>query len=105
MYSFHRSILDYIRKLKGMPRFIVKKDLTFNSYKRSLCNQNETVTQMKLFRSSNHNVKTVLQSKVSLSCFDNKRYILDDEVTTLAYGHCHIDVNNVLKDCINNVCK
>ena len=102
MYSFRWSILDYVMKLKGIPTAIVKKELTFNSYKQSLYNQNETVTKMKLFRSNNHNVKTVLQSKVSLSCFDDKRYILDDGVTTLAHGHYRIDV---LKDCIDNECK
>ena len=102
MYSFRWSILDYIMKLKGIPTAIVEKELTFNSYKQSLYNQNETVTQMKLFRSNNHNVKTVLQSKISLSCFDDKRYILDDGVTTLAHGHYHIDV---LKDCSDNECK
>ena len=25
--------------------------------------------------------------KISLSCFDNKRYVLDDEIHTLAYFH------------------
>ena len=58
MYSFRWSILDYIMKLKGISTAIVEKELTFNSYKQSLHNQNETVTKMKLFRSNNHNVKT-----------------------------------------------
>ena len=26
-------------------------------------------------------------NKISLSCFDDKRYVLDDGINTLAYGH------------------
>ena len=104
MYSFRWSLLDYIMKLKGIPTAIVQKELTFGKYKQSLLNQKETVTEMKLFRSNNHHVTTVLQSKVSLSCFDDKRYILHDGVTTLAHGHYAIDVNNVLNNCIDSVC-
>ena len=42
---------------------------------------------MKTIRSHNHNIKSSEITKCSLSCFDNKRYILKDGITTLAYGH------------------
>ena len=38
-------------------------------------------------KSHNHNIKSYAITKYSLSCFDNKRYILEDGITTLAYGH------------------
>ena len=104
MYAF-LSEDSVVKKLKGIPSSIVKMWLTFEHYKQCLMEQSKTVTQMKLFRSNNHHVTTKLQSKISLSCFDDKRYILDDGITTLAHGHCQIDVDNVLRDCINHVCK
>ena len=30
-------------------------------------------------------------NKIALSCFDDKRYILDDTVSSLAYGHYSLD--------------
>ena len=38
-------------------------------------------------KSKNHNLGTYETNKISLSCFDDKRYILKDGVNTLAYGH------------------
>ena len=32
-------------------------------------------------------VDGVAVCKISLSCFDNKKYLLDDGVSSLAYGH------------------
>ena len=45
---------------------------------------------MKTIRSHKHNIKSSEITKCSLSCFDNKRYILKDGITTLAYGHYEI---------------
>ena len=42
---------------------------------------------MTSIKSHNHNIKGYDITKCSLSCFDNKRYILKDKITTLAYGH------------------
>ena len=40
-----------------------------------------------MFRSTNHVLQTVEMTKLCLCAFDDKRYILDDGVHTLAYGH------------------
>ena len=37
--------------------------------------------------SKNHNLGTYETKKRSLSCFDDKQYILKNEINTLAYGH------------------
>ena len=42
---------------------------------------------MKVIKSHKHIIKSCEITKWSLSCFDNKRYILEDRITTLAYGH------------------
>ena len=38
-------------------------------------------------KSFNHRMYTYESNKISLSAFDHKRYILDDGINTLAYGH------------------
>ena len=37
--------------------------------------------------SKNHNLRAYESNKRSLSCFDDKRYILKNRINTLAYGH------------------
>ena len=40
---------------------------------------------MKTIQSELHKIGTYEVCKISLSCFDNKRYILDDVINTLTY--------------------
>ena len=42
---------------------------------------------MKIIKPFNHRMYTYEINKVSLSAFDDKRYILADGINTLAYGH------------------
>jgi len=46
-----------------------------------------TNAKFRIFRSNNYVVNTVEMNKLCLCAFDDKRYILDDVVHTLAYGH------------------
>ena len=43
--------------------------------------------------SKKHKIYTQESNKISLSCFHDKRYILDDGINTLAYGHKDIPKN------------
>ena len=40
---------------------------------------------MKRIQSEKHKLETHEFDKISLSCFDDKRYVLDDEIYTLSY--------------------
>ena len=42
---------------------------------------------IKRIQSKLHGIGTYDVCKISLSCFDDKRYVLDDGVNTLAYFH------------------
>ena len=46
---------------------------------------------MKRIQAKKHKIGTYEIDKISLSCFDDKRFALDDGVHTLAYFHkdCH----------------
>ena len=52
-----------------------------------LFNKKMTRHEMKRIQSKLHRIGTYNVSKISLSYFDNKRYILDDGINSLAYSH------------------
>ena len=46
--------------------------------------------KMNTIRNSNHKLGSCELNKVPLSCFDDKRYIHENGITSYAYGHCKI---------------
>ena len=59
----------------------------FNKFKDFLFNEKIIGYKMKRIQSKKHKLGTYEINKISLSCFDNKRYVLDDGIRTLAYFH------------------
>ena len=51
----------------------------------------------KEFKLKKHKIEAYKIDKISLSCFDDKRYVSDDGIHTLAYFHK--DSNNFKKNC------
>ena len=43
--------------------------------------------KMKIIKSENHEIYSQEINKKSLSCFDDKRYILSNGIDSYAYGH------------------
>ena len=43
--------------------------------------------KMKRIQAKKHKIGTYEINKISLSCFDDKRHVLDDGIHTLAYFH------------------
>ena len=43
--------------------------------------------KMRRIQSKKHKIGTYEIKKISLSCFNNKRFVLDDGIHTLAYFH------------------
>ena len=43
--------------------------------------------KMKRILSEKQNIGSYLLNKVSLSCYDDKKFILNDGINSLAYGH------------------
>ena len=75
------------KKLKGIKKCVVKKKIHFEHYKQCLFNGKDHYATMVKFHSKLHKVTTVEQVKKSLSRYDDKRYILDDGISTRAHGH------------------
>ena len=59
----------------------------FNKFKNVLFNKKIIRHKMKRIQSKKHKLGTYEIDKISLSCFDDKRYVLDDGIYTLSYFH------------------
>ena len=82
MYSLISSDDRKINKAKG-----VNKKLKHREYLDVLFNKKVVRHSMKRIQSKLHDIGTYVVFKISLSCFDDKRYVLDDGMHTLAYFH------------------
>ena len=79
---------------KGIKRDYLKKNVTHADYVRCIRSQvSKYQQQMATFnciRSKKHQLSSYEITKVGLCCYDNKRHILNDGVTSLSYGHYKI---------------
>ena len=60
-------------------------------YKEVLPNNEQLHHQMKTISSQKHQLGSYEINKVSLSCFNDKRYIHNNGITSYAYGHYKIE--------------
>ena len=63
----------------------------FNEFKDVLFNKEIIRHNMKRLQAKKHKIGTYEMNKISLSCFDDKKFILDNGIHTLAYSYAHID--------------
>ena len=106
MYSVHHDevikkeeVLEYTRKAKGTKKNIVQQQLRREQYKEVLFEKRKYGHTMNVLRSRGHRIYGEELNKVSLCGFDSKRYICEDGVTTLAYGHK--DLNSIKNYILN----
>ena len=59
----------------------------FNEFKDTLFNKKVVRHKMKRIKSKKHKIGTYEVNKISFSCFDNKRFVLNDGIHALAYYH------------------
>ena len=79
-------------RCKGTPKSSMELYVRHENYLRCLFHNyaGENMRQnvdVNMIRSKDHDLFSIKTSKVSLSCNDSKRYILRDNIHTLAYGH------------------
>ena len=79
----------------------------FNKFKDVLFNKKIIRHKMKRIQSKKHKLGTYEIDKISLSCFDDKRYVLDDGIYMLAYFHKDsvTSCKEIQKDCDKKDCK
>lgn len=75
---------------KGIKKTFVKHHINHSDFVKTLESKRATRAEFLSFASKNHRIKTVEIKKVGLSAYDDKRYILDDGMSSYAYGHKNI---------------
>ena len=87
MYSYLVEMSDdqikNNKKAKGITKSVTKKQLTHSKYLACLYNTTISKHTINVIRSNNHQLSTYEINKTSLSCYDDKRYILDDGISSL----------------------
>lgn len=75
-----------IKKLKGVKKSVTSK-LTINDFRNCLYRKQNQVHTMYLFKSKLHEIYTQEYMKVSLNYLDDKRFIKENNIHTLAWNH------------------
>ena len=95
IYSLIDVDNEEIKKAKGVNRNVVKK-IRHKKYIDVLkFNKKMIKHKRKSIQSKLHKIGTYDIYKISLSCFDDKRYILDYGINCLAYFHKEITSNKI----------
>ena len=89
LYSYKLHEKEH-KRCKGVKKSVVAKTITHEDYKNCLRTKEEQLRTMNVIRSHLHDIYTEQINKVALSADDDKRIILEDGVSTLAYGHYKI---------------
>ena len=87
MYSYMKDNQKGGKTAKGIKKNVIKNNIMHDDYKETLFNNKQMYHKMKTIRSENHQLGSYELNKVSLCCFDDKRYIHDNGITSYAYGH------------------
>ena len=74
------------KKAKGIKKSCLK-NFTINSYKNVLVNDSFMRHSQSSIISKKHIIYSIVQNKVSLSSFYDKKYLLNDSITSRSYGH------------------
>ena len=75
---------------KGVPKSIVKNELHYDDFKHCLNTGDVKYNDFHAIRRINHKLHTYHCNKISINSYDNKRYILNDGITSLAHGQYRI---------------
>ena len=90
MYSYVKDNEKGGKTAKGIKKNVIKNNIKHEDDKNTLINNERMHHKMKTIRSQRHQLGSYEINKVSLSCFDDKRYIHDNGTSSYAYGHYKI---------------
>ena len=82
------------KRAKGVNKTVVKHEIKHLNYLDCLKNEIIYTHEMKVIRSSKHNIYTIEQGKKSLVPYGDNRYLMNDGINTLLYGHYKIGFLN-----------
>ena len=82
MYSYIKDNSEGGKTAKGIKKNIIKKNINHDNYKDTLFNNKQMIHTMKTIISQNHQLGSYEINTISLSCFDDKRYILNNGINS-----------------------
>ncbi|KAK5647058.1 hypothetical protein RI129_005522 [Pyrocoelia pectoralis] len=86
---------EMVKKAKGVKKSVIKNVLTECDYQSVSEQSNKTIMcKMISFRSTLHDIYTILINKISLSSKDDKRFVIPNTCETYAWGHYKIPCEN-----------
>ena len=91
MYSYVKDNEKGGRTAEGIKKCVIKNSIKHEDYKNVLLINEQLHHKMKTIRSQKHQLGSYEINKVSLSCFDDKRYIYNNGISSYAYGHYKIE--------------
>ena len=86
MYSHNKDDDESDKTAKGIKKNVIKKNIKHEDYKDFSFNNKQMHHTMKCIRSNNHQLGSYELNKVSLSCFDDKIYLLNG-INSYVHGH------------------
>jgi len=86
MYSYLLNNDQGGKTAKGIKKNVIRNVIKHEDYKNTLFNKTNMLHEMILIRSEYQQIYSIEINKKSLSCFDDKRYILPNEIDSCAYG-------------------
>ncbi|CAB4025284.1 Hypothetical predicted protein [Paramuricea clavata] len=89
-YAILKSSGEEEKKIKGIPRCAKERVISYADVKDCIFNGTTKRVTCSTIRSVNHKLRTISQDKLALANYDTKRYVLDDGITSLPYGHYKI---------------
>ncbi|XP_078051523.1 uncharacterized protein LOC144477662 [Augochlora pura] len=90
MYATRVENKNDVKKIKEISTNATIKSITFDDFLACLYNHLEKSVCIKLIKSLKHCVYSISQMKLALSPHDDKRYITDNSIDTLPWGHYDI---------------
>ena len=86
-YSFLTDDGKEDKKAKGRKKWVIKKMIKFNDYKKCLLNGEIILKSQQRFISNKHDVYTEDVNKIALSNDDDKRIVSPDKISSYPYGY------------------
>jgi hypothetical protein len=77
-------------KAKGVKKSVANNKLSMINYKDTLFTRESLSVQQNGIRSKQHQLYSETQTKIALSCKDDKVFICDDNINTYSFGHYKI---------------
>lgn len=90
MYIIVKEGQEDTKRAKGVKKSVVEKEINFEHFRMAIFENKFFTHTMNRLQSKNHKIFALSVKKLSVSPLDDKRFILNDRIHTLAHGHYKI---------------